>query len=402
MNLRRLSIAILLALALTPAAARAADENEAYRKMMADQRKMMEKIVMARPELRPGQTVRMDELVRLTVADGKLTATSPLFEGAAKKNVGQMRVKVEGLDGWAMVMVQQVGGRPGGTGWYLSFSHTSYLEDGGQQNLNINAQPGMVSISRNSNSIRRNSNVSIQEVRNRPEFGIGDGVTLNVFEGDNRGRNPVSINLTAKDFAELRRKNAREVDQHLRPLLKDLRLEGLFTIEHAAAWQVFAAEWKRDDVMERQVKQLVTALDAEQYADREKAMSSLRAMGPDGALLLYHTLDRTGLSLEQVGRVDALIAAHPFLPRDQVAKLGADPEFLLDCMYSDEAAVRHVAAARLKRLGKDVEIDADAPRPARAAQIEAARRIVAPTPTTKQTATTKPAEKTSVTPPRAG
>src|SRR5687767_7145444 len=99
MNLRRLSIAGLLALAVTPAAVRADDENDAYRKMMAQQRQMMEKHVLQRPELRPGQTVRMDELVRLSVADGKLTATSPLFEGAAKKNVGQMRVKVEGLEG---------------------------------------------------------------------------------------------------------------------------------------------------------------------------------------------------------------------------------------------------------------------------------------------------------------
>ena len=128
---------------------------------------------------------------------------------------------------------------------------------------------------------------------------------------------------------------------------------------------------------------------------REAAMATLRALGPDGALVLYH-IDRAGLSLEQVGRVDALIAIHSFLSRDQAARIASDPEFLLDCLYSDELAVREVAVKRLDKLaGKELGIDPAAPKEARSAKIEAARRELTPKP---KPATTKPTTKATTTP----
>jgi len=384
-------ILVLFVLSLLPGVFGArADENEAYRRMMAEQRKNMDAMLKQRPEFKPGETIRMDEILRLAVVDGKLAITSPLMEGpnAIKgNNRGQMRAKIEGMEGWAMIMAQSIGRGAAGNSWFFNFNHITYPDDEGQQNLIINAQPGVISLSKNFNSPKRSFSISLQQLRTRPGVNIAEGVSLNIYEGDNGGRPPVSINIAEKDFGELRRKHPKEVDQFLRPLLKELRLEGLFTIEHAVAWQVFANEWKRNDAMEKEVKSLVAKLDSEIYSEREAAMTTLRAMGPDGALVLYH-LDRDGLSLEQLGRVDALIAVHSFLARDQAARVGSDPEFLLDCLYSDEVPIREVAAKRLDKLaGKELGIDPAASREIRGAKIEAVRGELSPR---SKPATTKP------------
>ncbi len=361
------------------------DEAENYRKMMDQQRKMMEKSILSRPEYKPGATVRMEEIIGLSMTDGHLVIKCPLIEGGAvKTNKGQMRVKVEGLEGWSTIIAQVIG--RGAMQWYVSFNHMSYPDLEGQQNLVVSVQPGLLQVAKNYNSMHKNFNVNLQQINGRPEFGQEDGVTLSVYQGDNQGRAPVSVTVSEKDFATLRRKHPKEVDQYLRPLLKELQLEGLFAVEHAVAWQVFSAEWKRDAALAERVKGLVPGLDSDKYAEREKSMDGLRKLGAEGALTLYH-MGREGLSLEARVRVDAVIAGHSFLSKDQAGRMGRDVDFLLDCLYSEEVEVRTVAGTYLTKLaGKEIDFDASAAREARVGKIEALRKLL----TVKPKAATKP------------
>ena len=87
--------------------------------------------------------------------------------------------------------------------------------------------------------------------------------------------------------------------------------------------------------------------------------------------------DRERLSEEQISRIDAFIAQ--FKPADdaEIARLRKDPDFLLDCLYSDDAAVRKQALEALRKVtGKSIEFDVDAQPAERLAAIEQLRESI--------------------------
>lgn len=123
-------------------------------------------------------------------------------------------------------------------------------------------------------------------------------------------------------------------------------------VERTVAWQALPEAYRPDAKLEQQVMQRVADLDHDDFTRREEAMVVLAALGEDALPLLLRE-DPETLSEEQKRRLARLTAGARRLSEEQAAALGRDPAFLLDCLESDDAAVRKAATARLREVAGD-------------------------------------------------
>jgi hypothetical protein len=359
--------ALILVLLLLLAVTVRADDRATYRQMIAQQKAQQETYIRRLDSL-PGKK-KIEDLLRVSSEQGKLALKSPLFGAAQEMKNRQVRAEVEGFEGFCTLMVQPINNGQ----YYFTFSNMSYPGMEGIQNFSVSMQPGYLQISKNYNSQAKNYTINLVQTQNRAMFGQPDGIQLNVYGGDNTGRINVSINLSEPDFATLRRKHPREVDQHLRPLLRELKLENLFAVDEEMAWQVFSEEWKGDQEIAEKLKALLPGLEGDVYADRETARQAIRKLGPDAALVIYR-MDRGTLTPEQNCQLDSVLAAYSFMSRPEAQRLTTDVDFLLDCLYSDNPEVRTIAARHLRQtVHREVKVDSKDDYDTRVAHVEALR-----------------------------
>jgi hypothetical protein len=174
----------------------------------------------------------------------------------------------------------------------------------------------------------------------------GNAVKLIVTEVGNTGRTPLRVYVGSKDFTTLLHEHPQEVEEFLRPMLRELGQEAVFAPEPLVAWQVFADQWSLPEKLSADVSALLPSLDADDAAVRERASKQLADLGRDVAVALMQ-LDRTKLSAEQNTRIDAVLAAHTRLSPAEATQRRSDVSFLLDCLYCDD---EHFRAAALERL----------------------------------------------------
>jgi hypothetical protein len=168
-------------------------------------------------------------------------------------------------------------------------------------------------------------------------------------------------------------------------MMRELKLESLFSVDPLTAWQVFCDEWKGNEILAKQIRALLPDLDADSYMRRDAARQAIQKLGPDAALVIYR-MDRKGLTAEQNSQLDAILAGHSFLSRAEARRLLTDTDFLLDCMYSDDAQVRSVAAKHLQEtLKREVAFDPKEDYDARVARVEVIRNELSHSATSKPT-----------------
>ena len=184
----------------------------------------------------------------------------------------------------------------------------------------------------------------------------------------------VNLKFSAPTFVELRRRYPRELDQYLRPILRDFGQEStVLSPDIASAWQVLAADWTPEPATVQQVKSLVQQTNADAFSDRRAALQSLHNLGEQGALVLMR-MDRAGWSAEQGSAIDTLLTPYLPLSAQDVAKMGNDASFLLNLQYIDDATVRSLAAARLtKVIGHAISFDPKAENAVRLPAVEQMR-----------------------------
>lgn len=197
----------------------------------------------------------------------------------------------------------------------------------------------------------------------------------------------MSIAMTAPSFEDLRREHAREVDRYVRPIFHDLQQEAeVFRPDPKVAWQVLGSEWKPDPQLLAKVDEILKRLRAAKFQDREEATVELQQIGEPAAQVLTR-MKRDGWSEEQRTRVDAFLGAYHPVKTDEAVRLGTDVDFLLDCLYSDDATVRQLASAQLARVtGKRISLDPRLDEADRAAAVANLRSKLAPPPTTEPSA----------------
>lgn len=201
------------------------------------------------------------------------------------------------------------------------------------------------------------------------------GVSLRVMLGDIPGQSAADT-FEAESFVQLREKNWNEVEQYLRPILRELRLTSLLAVDPKLAWQVFAAEWDPDPKVVKQLEDMLPALNAEDFKERRNATQKLKELG-EPVVPAILKLDRQKLTPEQNTALDSVLASL-LKPQSELTKLRNDPNFLVDCLYSADQQVVRAALRRINQLlNKEEKLDASATPDQRSQTAEALRRELA-------------------------
>ena len=184
----------------------------------------------------------------------------------------------------------------------------------------------------------------------------------------------IVVNVAAGSFEQLRAEHRSEVDQYVRPMFRLLGQEAaVFAVDRATAWQVMADAFVVDPAVQKKIEDILPRLGADAFAARDAASDELAATGVEGAMTL-RKMSLGKLSAEQQNRIETFL--RPFTSAN-VKGLENDRQFLIDCLYADDAKLRGAVLKRLSDLaGRKIEwkaVDSDA---ARDAEIEAFRDAV--------------------------
>jgi len=199
-------------------------------------------------------------------------------------------------------------------------------------------------------------------------------VRLYVSKLKSDGSPDLQVRHTAQSFRELCLQYPQDINQYVRPILRELKQESaVFAPDAKLAWQVLSEDWKPSQSLIEKVRALVGKLDAGDFKQRSAAMEELKGLGQPAAIVLLKT-DRSKLSAEQQGAVDSLLESYVLVSNDQAAKLREDLDFLIDTLSSDDPQLRQLAWQRLEKLTNvQVQFDPAADPAARADAIERLR-----------------------------
>ena len=189
----------------------------------------------------------------------------------------------------------------------------------------------------------------------------------------------LNLVMSAATLPDLRRQHPYEFEKYLRPLFRQFgQDEAIFAVEDKIAWQVMCDDWRPPPDLAARIESLVARLNSEQFAQRQAAQEALQRIGEPAALMLRRA-ERRGWSAEQNSRVNRVLAEFFPLGDDQAKTLGRDVNFLLDCLCSDDPALRSATLGRLQRLlGRKIECNLDQSPGDRLVAVAALRRQLAP------------------------
>jgi hypothetical protein len=203
------------------------------------------------------------------------------------------------------------------------------------------------------------------------------------------GSSPVNLRRGAASVVELRRRYPADVAKYVDPIFRTLKQDGfLANIEPRLAWQVFAEAYQPPAQLQSQVQAAIAKLDANEFREREAASADLEKLGEPAALTIMH-MDRSHFSDEQKSRLDAFLSRFKLISDAEVNRLRHESDFLLDCLNSDQPAIRQAALNMLRQVtGKPIAFDLDAAPESRLAAIDRLRAQVGTAPATQSTTTT--------------
>ena len=176
----------------------------------------------------------------------------------------------------------------------------------------------------------------------------------------------VDLQLQADTLVQLRERYPDETSTYLQPIFEQLGQElFLFAPDAARGWQVLADAVQPDLAVMKKVDDLVIALDAPGFRERDSATEQLRELGRPAAIVLLQKPLAT-MSVEQQTRIGSIVEPYARLSPDEARALRHDAKFLIDCLCSDDADLRVVARRELEQLlGREVEFDMTASAQAR-------------------------------------
>ena len=161
-----------------------------------------------------------------------------------------------------------------------------------------------------------NSTISLIETLDHSD---SEPITLRVqvLSGD---KQMINLALSAPTLTDLEACHPREFEEYLRPLLREFRQDQpVLAVADNVGWQVMADDWRAPPGLQSRLLPLIAQLNADAYADRERAESALIRIGEPAALFL-RSADRRSWTPEQKARADKLIAE--FFP---LGRSGRDP-----------------------------------------------------------------------------
>jgi len=156
--------------------------------------------------------------------------------------------------------------------------------------------------------------------------------------------------ISGSSLIDLARGSPAEVDYYLRPIFRLLGQEQtVFQVDSRTAYQVFAPDCKSSAATIAAANAALEGLAADSYPDREAATARLAALGEPAAIYLM-SADPRYWTIEQAMRVDQFLSEYRPLTDDMAGRMHSDPDFLLDCLFNSDPAIRRLALARLDQI----------------------------------------------------
>ena len=372
MSARRIAVACLFA-ALFSSALRAqpisSEQLRLRRDLLARQREQYERSLKSLPSLGKHQ---MADIMSLRIGDRRLVLHTTLQPWP---NFTRRRADIEGFGSPATVSYTQfIAAEPSAR--QFEFNLDDYPDADTFARLHVvwrpeGLQTGELTMERTEQSSAGFTRILfVQNARQAQLMVFSNREPLS-----SRGQN---FSLSERDFMAMRERHSVETERWLRPLFRRLRQDAAFAPDVNSAWQVLVENWPVDDATVREVRRLLPELGSEEPRVRSKAAADLARLGRDGATVLLRT-DRTSLSLEQTARMDELLSRFRKMPDEDAAELRNNSDFLIDCLYCDDAVIRRLATEQLARFaGHSVNVNPDADPDARAAAIEKLRGTLRP------------------------
>ena len=376
-RLRQLLAAAIGSLLILSTARASTADDTALAQWQA-QRQMMDLIAR---RAKPIDVHRMSDLLQIRV-ENRLLSLHTNLESTGQNPDDAIRAKLDVLAGPALLHVQRQPAQKSGWGVPASFSLNSWDYPRPRQSttLTMSMAAGPFDVLTLCRSDTRPDGTTQQIVLTQQHGlqSIGGGmVQLDVVLG-NGLRGTQQIHLTGRDFLSFLSEHPEATAQYVRPLFRALGQEPVFTPDPLTSWQVFSDLWTPDATALRKVKGILPKLDAEDYHARDAALAELQQLGREGASVLLH-LDRSTLTAEQNARIDRALGPYSRLSTKEAFRLRSTPEFLLDCLYSDDLAIRKSALNRLRTITRpDLQFDVTADAPARVAAVAALRQQLLP------------------------
>ena len=310
---------------------------------------------------------RLAAQTTITPVDGEVRVVSPTLPGITRMRVHDLQAVGDTSVGRNFHLVYQDLTQPG---TLIAFTH-------------VTGMAGRLNVARDSESDAMHAQVELtQDPIGAPAEPDKGPVRLRVTITSNSDdpaaqRDNVNLDLSAASFVELRQRYPRELETYFRPILHEFGQDHrIFAVDERVAWQVLGADVQHDPKSAEQVKAVLAQFDSDDFRTREAALGELKKLGQPAALVLAR-MDRSKLSPEQTAGVDEFLAGYLPLSKEDVARLQRSPDFLLDTLASDDAALRKLALAQLEGVAKiNVDFDPDASPAARTAQLQKLRAAI--------------------------
>ena len=347
---RSIAAFVIAASLLCAPAAQAADDDAPFEQQKAQMKQEAENEAK---QLKAIEAEKIEDVLRFMIDGNDLALRTNLAP-----TDGYVRLKVDGLSGFAKVLVTTAGGAGA-----FNLIHQDFAPaDAMVIFTTVFSVPHNLHVSRDEE--RADERRNIQLIQSDQYTADGEGkikLYINVSK-IRSGEVVADLKLSAANILELRRKHPVEVAKYVEPIFRDLRQEAVLgAVDPRLAWQVFGSLFTPSSELTTKVNALVKRLDAESFADREAASAELAKIGAPAAMVLTKS-NRTGMSDEQQTRIDALIAPFKPLPDEEASRLRADKFFLMDALYCDDLQVRQWAVKELNTvLRTTVSFDVSAP-----------------------------------------
>ncbi len=290
----------------------------------------------------------LTEVFQFQVTDGRLSV-KPIL-----RNTGSdVRLFVPHMRG-ALIYHTNTINLPSGKIEALAFRQIDLTPPGSAEVMTtISDSNGQVVIARDE-QLTDEATASVQVIQDGPNAtnDIAASPVRVFIRRDTPGQPPVDLKFEGRSITQLCIDHRAELSKYVRPIFRELHQEAsIFTPDARSAWQVFAAEATIEPADAARINKLAGQLDADDFQQRNDALTKLQEMGEPAALLLMR-VDRLKLSEERRSSVDTVLA--PFLPLDPATaeSLGKDKLFLLDCLGSDDEKIRAIAWRHLQELTK--------------------------------------------------
>lgn len=344
---RSCNLAFILAAVLLTAALCAAQESSDLRDLKLQAKAEIEKEINGLPSFGRHDP---QEVITFTLQDGKIHPVTRLpITGADYHSV-----RLTGLPGWAKVSVlgketiHTAGDRE-----YIQFLYRDLSVPGTiDVYTEIYSNPDSVNISQEA-ELPNDGIRSVQLVQAAAEGPRAVALYIQTLLSDGSS---LRRSCSGASLAELCQTNPAVIDRYVRPIFRMLRQEQVvFEVDARTAYQVLRDLWHTDPATAAAADSAVAGLGADSYTDRETAMRRLQSLGEPAALYLMDA-PWAGRGDEQAMRVQTFLAPYCPLSDEEAVKLESDPDFLLDCQFSSDAAIRRMALAQLGRVtGKKID-----------------------------------------------